>query len=156
MDTLIDNYREGIFQFNPEFSDANAEKPLALGLSSLISLKEDFEMFGFQITIVLSLPDCDVLRYGFVLSVRIPGWIPLTSADVKSMGNTERIPQKIKELLFSRASEQIKDACIYVLSFANGAISAKLASNNPAPTLLGDIDVNEFISNITFRLIPGK
>ncbi len=153
MSTNILKYRQGIFFYDAEKMKSAEDSKIRIGLSPLMTLKPDIELFGFQLTISIADDENELMRYGFVLSMMIPGWIPLTSSDMTIAGQEENIPSKIRELLFSRASNQIKEICETAIGFANGAVTCKMADEDTIDAILTGVDLNRFVSSLKFRVV---
>ncbi len=155
MRPLIINYREGVYRINSELmtlAQKADDTDIQLEVTAIIRLKPDFEQLGFQLTFDFLTAGNELLRYGFIVTMSIPGWIPLTSNDIIDTSSTETENKSIRELIFSRAPEQIRALCRGAIDFARGALSAKLVDTTQSPVELPDFPLSDFINTINFRL----
>ena len=155
MRPLIINYREGIYNLNSELMSSTADEgdaDIQLEVTGIIRLRPDFETLGFQLTFAYSIGTDELLRFGFIVSMEIPGWIPLTSNDKIDTTSKEAENKSIREIIFSRAPEQIRSLCRAAIDFARGALSAKLVDTTQSPVDIPEFSISDFIDTINFRL----
>ena len=111
MKPVLIAYNEGIFEFKQKEFLELGETAMEISVLPMLNLRLDSENFGFQLTITIKSHDDELLRYGFVTVMKIAGWIPVTSADNIQKSSGEDVDGKIRELLYSRASEYVKSSC---------------------------------------------
>ncbi|MDE6483979.1 MAG: hypothetical protein K2L14_01100 [Duncaniella sp.] len=155
MRPLIINYREGIYNLNSELMKSTADADdadIQLEVTGIIRLKPDFEALGFQLTFGYFIGEAELLRFGFIITMAIPGWIPLTTNDKIDKSSKEAENKSIREIIFSRAPEQIRSLCRAAIDFARGALSAKLTDTTETPIEIPDFSISDFINTINFRI----
>lgn len=148
----IISYHQGKYSFNPELL-TEEEQNLDIKLTPIIRLKKDSGPFGFQMTFKYTIEKQIVLDFGFVVSMRVADWIPLTSNDVVDKSSTENENKSIREILFSRAPGQINRVSREMIDFARGALAARLEDTRKYPLGFPEINLDEFINAINFRLV---
>lgn len=160
MDAKLLTYREGIYEFNTERFIALSESEVDFSVVPIISVKPDQEIFAFQITLDIKNGEEKLLHYGFVVLMQIAGWIPLTSADMKSATGNETEKEsgsksdRIKELIFSRASSQINAACRAIVGFTIGAFAARIGGEiSGNPLSFPEITSDSLVNALEFRVL---
>lgn len=156
MEARILDYREGVWNFNSEEAEKAKGKPLEMKISSTMKMRRDKSIFGFQMTFEFTAEKTLVLKYGFVLAMVVPGWIPITSADKIDEGSRESMKRNISEIVFSRAPEQLSKVCHAVIDFSRGAIAGKMGSNPSVNGFFPEVEMERFLPTIDFQIIPEK
>lgn len=155
MRPLIINYREGIYRYNSDLLESTekaSDTDIRLEVTGIIRLKPDIEALGFQLTFGYTIGEVELLRFGFIITMAIPGWIPLTSNDMIDTSSKEAENKTVREIIFSRAPEQIRSLCRAAIDFARGALSAKLIDTTETPIEIPDFSISDFINTINFRI----
>lgn len=154
MDVRINFYKEGIFEYNTDYLKEKKSSPVNISIKPVIKLKPDNENFVFQMTIQLQSENTTILHYGFVMSMEIEGWIPVTSRDVQEYENN--LNSGLASTLGSRAFGQLQKICGAAIGFSRGAIAAKTWQPDMPGLILPDIDLNRFVSTLSYSLIETK
>jgi hypothetical protein len=154
MATNILSYTEGLFTFKPELMESDEE--VTFSIATLIRLLEGEENFGVQITLRSFSKDKQFLEYGFVLPMRIEGWIPVTSFDSIPQLEKDKQDEAIRDLLYSRANNHLRSIAQSVILFSQGALSAKTWSPDHGAIPFPTIDIDKLLQTIHYRLFPSK
>ena len=154
MKPVLIAYNEGIFEFKQKEFLELGETAMEISVLPMLNLRLDSGNFGFQLTITIKSHDDELLRYGFVTVMKIAGWIPVTSADNIQKSSGEDVDGKIRELLYSRASEYVKSSCAAILDFTSGAFAGRVTGAIDSKRVsLPDIPLENLMDSLHFRLI---
>lgn len=148
-------FKEGVCDYNPEDLKGRDMHGITLKLFPVMRISTDNESFVFQMTAKFFSEETSILNYGFVLSMKVDGWIPVSDMDIENMKDENDTESYLKRLLASRASVILKEISSAVISFTRGAIAARSWTNEVQALIMPEIDIDSFVPAIRYTIL-GK
>lgn len=129
MEYKIEGFSEGVFELNESFSIPNGiETEVLLHMLPIIFYRQDSDIIGMQLTLLYRAKDTEILKYGYIASVKVNGWQQIVSEgnDVEFIAN------------------ELKEAWKSVVNYGRGVIQTKLNSSKCKGLIIPDIPL-EFL-----------